>query len=175
LDRVTPLPFRFGTIVTEQQLSNYLSARKGALDTKLASVRGCVEMSVKIIWDTIEPEQHAGETDSAQGPGASFLAAKRRKILGDESKAEQASEISTWLHEQVSGLIRDELVTLRPAEKLVLSAAHLVERSRIDQYREKSAEFRRNRPELHFLLSGPWPPYSFANIELEFKTQFGVS
>jgi hypothetical protein len=175
LDRVTPLPFRFGTIVTEQQLLNYLSSRKPALETKLASVRGCVEMSVKIIWDTIQPEQHTDEAESTQGPGASFLAAKRRKILGDESKAAQASEISTWLHEQVSGLIRDELVTLRPAEKLVLSAAHLVERSRIGQYREKSAEFRRNRPELHFLLSGPWPPYSFANIELEFKTPFGVS
>jgi len=31
------------------------------------------------------------------------------------------------------------------------------------------------RPELHFLTSGPWPPYTFANIDLEFETQFGVS
>jgi len=34
---------------------------------------------------------------------------------------------------------------------------------------------RDERPDLHFLLSGPWPPYSFANIELDVKTQFGVS
>jgi hypothetical protein len=37
------------------------------------------------------------------------------------------------------------------------------------------ASIRENRPELHFLFSGPWPPYSFANIELEFKSQIGVS
>ncbi len=51
LDRTTPLPFRFGTIVTEQQLRSYISSRKPALETKLALVRGCVEMSVKIIWE----------------------------------------------------------------------------------------------------------------------------
>src|SRR5687768_2453372 len=43
LDRTTPLPFRFGTIVPEQQLRSYLSAHKPALEIKLASVRGCVE------------------------------------------------------------------------------------------------------------------------------------
>ena len=36
-------------------------------------------------------------------------------------------------------------------------------------------EARKTRPELHFLVSGPWPPYTFSNIELEFKSQFGVS
>jgi hypothetical protein len=52
---------------------------------------------------------------------------------------------------------------------------HLVESSKIQQYREKMAEVLKKWPELHFMVSGPWPPYSFANIELEFKTQFGVS
>jgi hypothetical protein len=79
------------------------------------------------------------------------------------------------LHDHVDALIRDEQVTMRPSEKLVLAAAHLVERDRIPQYREKMTAARKNRPQLHFLFSGSWPPYSFANIELEFKTQFGVS
>ena len=175
LDHTTPLPFRFGTIVTEQQLRNYISARGPSLETKLARLRGCIEMSVKIICESMQTEPSMTSSDPGSGPGASFLAAKRREILGDESKAAQATEISTWLHEQVQDLLRDEQVTLRPTEKLVLSAAHLVERTKIPQYREKLAEARHKRPELHFLLSGPWPPYSFANIDLEFKTQLGVS
>ena len=72
-------------------------------------------------------------------------------------------------------MVRDEQVTTRPSEKLLLAAAYLVERTKIKQYRNKITEVRAKRPELHFLLSGPWPPYSFANIELEFKSQFGVS
>ena len=174
LDRTTPLPFRFGTLVTEPQLENYLSARKPALETKLAEVRGCVEMSVKIIREAADDGAEPDENIN-QGAGAAFLAQKRREILGGERSAAEAATISTWLHEKVIDLIRQEQVTLRPTEKLVLAAAHLVERGKIKKYRESMAEACQARPELHFLLSGPWPPYSFANIELEFKTQFGVS
>ena len=106
---------------------------------------------------------------------STFYAAKRREILGDESNAARAAEVSQWLHEQLSSLIRNEQITRRPTDKMIVSAAHLVERGKVGQYRAKLAEMRQNRADLHFLLSGPWPPYSFANIELEFKTQFGVS
>ena len=177
LDRTTPLPFRFGTIVTEQQLQNYLSTHRPALENKLASVRGCVEMGVKIIWKASadKPKTQDKAQVSAQGVGTTFLAEKRRQIIGDEQRAAAATEISTWLHENLGGLIRAEQVTIRPTERLVLAAAHLISRDKITQYRKKAAETCQNRPELHFLLSGPWPPYSFANIDLEFKTQFGVS
>ena len=172
LDRTTPLPFRFGTLVTEQQLRSYISARKPALQMRFAHVRGCVEMSVKIIREVSKDNEAPREEITS---GTSFLKEKRRELFGSEQKATEATEISAWLHEQIDGLVRDEQVTLRPSEKLVLAAAYLVARDKIPQYKEKLASARKNRPELHFLLSGPWPPYSFANIELEFKTQFGVS
>jgi len=176
LDRTTPLPFRFGTLVTEQQLRSYIAAHKPSLKTNLDLVRGCVEMSVKIIWNVSQDDDVEREPgEGKQGIGARFLQDKRREILGDERRAAQAAEISTWLRESVVGLVRDEQVTTRPSEKLLLAAAHLVERTKIKQYRNRIAEARAKRPELRFLLSGPWPPYSFANIELEFKSQFGVS
>jgi len=178
LDQTTPLPFRFGSLVTEQQLRSYISNRKPALEKKLAHVRGCVEMSVKIIWQLPEDGNNQLQeipVAEPQGAGATFLADKRRQLLGDERRAAQAAEIAAWLSETVSDLTRDEQVTVRSSERLVLSAAHLVERAQLRHYREKIGEARENRPELHFLTSGPWPPYSFANIELEFKTQFGVS
>ena len=175
LDRTTPLPFRFGTIVSEEQLQSYISAHKPALESKLDSVRGCVEMNVKIIWKNSGEIQPAPHDEDQEGAGTAFLTEKRRQILGDEHRAAEAEKISTWVHENLSAIIRNEQVTLRPAERLVLSAAHLVERGRILPYREIVAEMQQKRIELHFLSSGPWPPYSFANIGLEFKTQFGVS
>jgi hypothetical protein len=175
LDRTTPLPFRFGTIVSEQQLQSYLSTHKAALEKKLDSLRGCVEMSVKIIWENSEEKQlETHDKTEAAAPGTSFLAEKRRQIIGDEQRAAEATEISTGLRENLGGLIREEQVTIRPTERLVVAAAHLIERDKMTQYRKKAGETCQNRPELHFLLSGPWPPYSFANIGLEFKTQFGV-
>jgi len=177
LDLTTPLPFRFGTLVTQQQLRNYLSARKPALETNLSLVRDCVEMSVKIISALEEkaPKENREEPAQEQGIGTTFLAAKRRELLGSGLRSAQAKEISTWLNETVSGLTRDVKVSVQPSEKLFLAAAHLVERAGLKQYRLKMAAARAARPDLRFLSSGPWPPYSFTNIELEFKTQFGVS
>jgi hypothetical protein len=170
LDRTTPLPFRFGTVVEEQQLKSYLTARKSALQTQLEHVRGCVEMNVKIIQqvqnDEPLPQEHRLVSE---GPGTAFLAEKRREIIGDERKAEHAAELSTLVRKALEGLIKDERITLRPSERLAFAAAHLVERSTVQTYREKMSEALKQRPELHFLVSGPWPPYSFANIELELR------
>lgn len=173
LNETTPLPFRFGTVVTDEQLRSYVTARREALAAKLAQLRGCVEMSVKIISN---PDETESEIDSGeQGPGATFLRKKQREILGGERRAAQAREVASWLHEQVGTYIRQEQVSLSPTEKLLVAAAHLVRREEVASYRERLTEARKTRPELHFLVSGPWPPYSLSNIELEFKTRFGVS
>jgi hypothetical protein len=164
LNDTTPLPFRFGTVTDEQQLRRFVASHQQALETKLAQVRGCVEMSVKIIWSTDQSELDSGP----EGPGARFLMEK-------QLRAAKAKAVAAWLKEQLEPLIRDEQMTLGATEKLIVAAAHLVERGSIAQYRDQLGEARKLRPELHFLVSGPWPPYSFSNIDLEFKALFGVN
>jgi hypothetical protein len=171
----TPLPFRFGTLASERQLKSYVSARKPKLEAKLTSVRDCVEMNVKLIWELSEKGEGGEDDIKHHGIGTAFLAEKRRALIGDERRVAQANEAAEWLRACVSGLVKDEQITVRPAERLFFTAAHLVERSKIRQYRERSAEVRTARPDFRFLSSGPWPPYSFANVELEFQSQFGVS
>lgn len=165
LDHTTPLPFRFGTLVSEAQLRDYVTARRDALVANLALVRGCVEMSVKIILELKEPP--SGQT-AGEKPGTAFLSEKRREILGSE-------ELASWLGGQIGDSVRGTRINTIVTDKLLLSVAHLVERESVERYRIKLKAARAARPELKFLTSGPWPPYSFANIDLEFPTQFGVS
>lgn len=173
LSETTPLPFRFGTVASEEKLRSYAIARREALKAKLAQVSGCIEMSVKIISNVEEKDTKVESRE--EGPGARFLKEKRLTILGGERRAEQGKQVASWLNEQVRTLVRDEEVSLCPTEKLIVAASHLVPRERAAEYRERLASAWKKRPELHFLVSGPWPPYSFCNIELEFKTRFGVS
>jgi hypothetical protein len=173
LNETTPLPFRFGSVVTEQQLVSYISTHRASLETRLAQVRGCLEMSVKIISNTGEPESDSKRDDS--GPGTAFLQQKQREIVGSERRGEEAKQVAAWLKAQVETYVRHEEVSLCPTEKLIVAAAHLIPREQVAEYRGRLAEARKTRPELHFLVSGPWPPYTFSNIELEFKTRFGVS
>jgi len=170
LGQTTPLPLRFGTVTTEQQLRTFVTTHKLTLAKKLADVRGCVEMDVKIIWQRSGSD--ASQPDETNGPGTAFLKEKQRELGGDKRLA----ELSSLLREELGSLIKDESTDLRPSDSTVLAAVfHLVENSKIQQYREKLAAVLEKRPELHFMVSGPWPPYSFANIELEFTSQFGVS
>jgi Gas vesicle synthesis protein GvpL/GvpF len=174
LNRMTPMPFRFGTLATEQQLRSFITSNKVAIANKLAHLRGCVEMDLKTTWQS--SNSAAPRPDPDAGPGTAFLREKRRELLGDEQTAAQGTALSVLLRTELGGLISDEVIALQPAEKGAPARVfHLVESSKIKEYRAKVQELREKRPELQLEISGPWPPYSFANIELEFPTQFGVS
>ena len=177
LAETTLLPFRFGTVVGEANLQSFLTARRTALLSRLALVRNCIEMSIKIIWQTPSEltvtQNHEG--DAELGAGAAFLLSKRQEILGDETLSTKANEIAAWLSSRLDGLVREGQVAVEPKQKLVLAGSYLIERSLESNYREQVAKLKEERPHLHFLTSGPWPPYTFANIDLEFATHFGVS
>jgi hypothetical protein len=174
-EQTTPLPARFGTVVTIEQLRNYVSTNHPAIKAKLAHVRDRVEMNVRMIG-TVPDTSQESKNDNVQGPGTAFLLEKQRAILREEAGAAQKSELSAWLRERLSDLIKDEKISFTPSETAILARAdHLVERADVQGYRTKMAKAIQERPDIRFMVSGPWPPYSFANIELEFSSQFGVS
>ena len=94
-DRTTPLPFRFGTLVTEQQLEatlqveNPLSKRKARTRARLR--RDEREDHMEGFRERIRLNSPFAE----QGTGTAFLAEKRREILGDERRAAEAKEIAS--------------------------------------------------------------------------------
>lgn len=173
--QTTPLPARFGTIVTVQQLSNYVSTHRQAIKAKLAHVRGGVEMNVRMIG-TLAGADPPQEAENHLGPGTAFLLEKKKEILREEAGMAQKGQLSAWLREKLGDLVKEEKISVVPSQTVILARAdHLIERVNVEEYRTKMARAVEERPEVRFMVSGPWPPYSFANIELEFKTQFGVS
>ena len=174
-EQTTPLPARFGTVVTVEQLRNYVSTHHEAIKAQLAHVRGGVEMNVRMIH-SITGADIPQQSKNVPGPGTAFLLKKRKEVLRDEAGAAQKGQLSAWLREKLGDLIKDEKISVTPSETVILARAdHLINRVNIQEYRTKMANAVEERPEIRFMVSGPWPPYSFANIELEFSRQFGVS
>ncbi len=182
LARTTPLPFRFGTLVSADRLQGYITSQRPALHESLRRVRGCVEMSVKVIWNVEATKDgeliaHGAKTENDEvldarsaaeavtlKSGTAFLSEKRRGILGDERRRAQAEEIAAWLAGRLRDTVQESSVRVRPAESLVVAASHLVKRERLGEYRECVRRAREERGDLHFLTSGAWPPYSFCEI-----------
>ena len=169
--QTSPLPFRFGTLVSAMQLNKYVESNQRSLLGLLARVRGSVEMSVKVICQPEPSDREAIERETITivegglGTGARFLAAKRREIAQGEIIKGRAGEVATWLAVNLGGTVRESVVRLHPSAGLAVAAAHLVERARLDEYRERLSAARRERPDLYFLTSGPWPPYSFVDLD----------
>lgn len=179
LARSTPLPFRFGTLVKEERLLDFIKSREADLREALARVRGAVEMSVKIIWDLEAVRREAAGAESPEGSaaaageaaspegggsGTAFLLAKRREMLGGEALKERAEALAGWFGGRLSDVARDSRVTVNPSGALVVRAAHLVGRGQVEEYRARVQVLGEERADtLRFLTSGPWPPYSFVD------------
>ena len=167
----TPLPCRFGTRAAHARLAEYVSTNEAALAAALARVRGRVEMSVKLMEKSgvrsqeSEVESEAGVADfGAAGAGTAFLLKKRREMLGEEGARRRAEEEAAWLASGVGELARETAARLSPSEAIIVRAAHLVERARVDEYRTRLRALAAERRDLRLLTSGPWPPYSFSDI-----------
>jgi hypothetical protein len=85
-------------------------------------------------------------------------------MAGREELKIKAGLVASWLDSGIGSLVREKIVTISPADAMVVRAAHLVERERVDDYRERVYSLSRERNDLRFLTSGVWPPYSFSHL-----------
>ena len=149
------LPARFGqTAADVETLTRRFADSGDRLRAALSLVEGCVQMTLRLLGLT--PPAAEG-TDPAR-PGTGYLETRRRLAAGEGFSAE------------VDGLRRDCAVLVR-AERASWSESasrltfyHLVERAMLASY---TAVVERHRPALEqagrVTISGPWPPYAFAN------------
>lgn len=152
----TPLPLRFGQwFETADDLDASLRDRGEALHAALARVSGALELGVRVL----DPAHAPDELDRASG--TAYLEALARRSRVEEEGRRRGEEVAAELKEWLGPLVRDERVRSLGAGSLV-SIAHLVDRHEIGKYRLHMDQFPPRHPELRFVLSGPWPPYGFA-------------
>jgi hypothetical protein len=155
MDRVTPLPFRFGAVVSEDTLRAFIHQNLSVLRRDLEEFRDCVEMGLKVMLPLGQPQQPATGTD--------FLNAKRRLN-------EVQQETASWVDASLVGLVRrTDVSRIDGSRSTIVRIAHLVMRNHLDAYKSHLDVLVSQRTDCRFLRSGPWAPYSFistANLAL---------
>jgi Gas vesicle synthesis protein GvpL/GvpF len=135
LDALAVLPFRYGTAVADGQHDAWLRAHHAALAPALAQVRGCVEMSVKLL------RLDSGETQA--GPEEGELRGLAEQLV-DRAKIEQ------WRY--------------RPAGSggnVIASVAFLLPRAQLGDFLARIAPIASRAVGVAVVPTGPWPAYSF--------------
>jgi hypothetical protein len=159
------LPARFNTVLrTEEAVIALLDERARDFRLALERVRGRVEMGLRVLWEPPgESEVPADQEIEGGGPGTEYLS-RRLKEEWHRAKLLQAGE---RLIQELDAPLRSLAVESRlqrfPTNRFLIAGAYLVERHRVDAFREGVMKARERFPRLRFLLTGPWPPYHFVN------------
>jgi len=167
------LPLRYGSLLEEEcQVIEHLRQHRQAYLTTLHELDGCVEMGIRVIL-----EHGKGHTPDAREPcevspcatGAEYLAARKDYFAECDRLRGRGTLVPAQLQEVFAGLfVRCRLESLPPPGSFfrvpVLSLDFLVKR----EYEEAFRQTFRTLSQAHslkMLLSGPWPPHSFASLE----------
>lgn len=135
LDALAVLPFRYGTTVADGDHDAWLRVHQPALATALAQVRGCVEMSVKLL------RLDSGEAHA--GPGEGELRRLAEQLV-DRARIEQ------WRYRPAG-----------TAGNVVASVAFLLPRAELAEFLARIAPIASRAVGVAVVPTGPWPAYSF--------------
>lgn len=173
--RFTLLPIRYGTLIEgETAARELLSSNKKQFKWQLHKLRDKVEMGVKVLWD---PKWAGNELPASEisrdsivqqlelnSPGHKFLL---QKYLMEKPKIQirqLAEQLAARIHPPLAALAEEARPRLLRTPALMYSGVYLVTRSNIPVFREEYALLKSRLKNLGFMMSGPWPPYSFAKI-----------
>jgi hypothetical protein len=143
------LPARFGhDLADEAALESAVRERLDELRKGLERVRGRVELGLRVMGESPEPASEAAS-------GRAYMEAR----LEAAARARQAA---SDLHEPLASLAAASAHSVAAKPRVLLSGAYLVSATDVEAFRSRVAELQAAHPELTFVCTGPWPPYSFA-------------
>jgi hypothetical protein len=145
------LPGRLGQDFADADaLARAVEADAEQLRSGLRRVRGCVELGLRVLRPETAP--------AAERPlgGAEYMRAR----LAEESELER---LAVETHEPLARLARAAVRRPRAAPDVLLESAYLVPVGRVEAFRSELTQVESAHPELAFVCTGPWPPYSFAS------------
>jgi hypothetical protein len=153
--RRTPalLPARFGTSARDlADLQAMVRGRERVMRGRLRAVRNRAQMTVRLVTQEKDVGRAlSGPTGNTKQTGTQYLRARQREYAVP-SFAPLRAAVRRW--------IRDERVEKRGG---VASIYHLVPRGSAERY-ESAIEEAARRAGIRMIVSGPWPPYAFADI-----------
>jgi hypothetical protein len=154
--RTTVIPVRFGTTVDDAaSLRRHLHEEAHRYLQTLDRIDGRAEVGVRLSLrpGDAETESSSGTAYRSDRPGTAYLLARHRKRDGRRRRAVRTyrTELADWF---------DQMATSSAGTDHAVSLSFLVDRSRVEAFREAIADVRASGVESADVV-GPWAPYSF--------------
>lgn len=159
---VTPVPLRFGQWAGGSEVFDQVVREQAPwYRERLAAFAASMEFGLRVARPgKKEPARDVRELRATTG--AEYMQALRERVSAERGVREGVEGVRAGISEVLGDLVREERVEEARTPHGVITVAHLVSRDHFEAYRDRAQRLRERFPELRFLLSGPWVPYSFA-------------
>lgn len=167
------LPVRFGTILADlAAVAQAIGGQYETLLADLARVGDKVELGLTILWDTpagqdeAQAEQHTASAPatpegSMPGAGTRYLEARLAEYRREAGQQTQARAVIARLRQALGPYVLEQRYRVLSSPRPAVRAAYLAQPRHIQAIQHAVDEMREKRPGFRWLLSGPWPPYTF--------------
>lgn len=164
LEGGTPLPARFGqTFATDADVAGQIREREDAWLGALERVRGMVEMTVRVRL-AIDAGDAAPVIRAEGASGREYLERLRERQRAERMRRDAVDVVRRRVGDAVGSAARAESVATIATPHRWLSISHLVARDAVPRYRAALDALAAADPMLRLAVSGPWAPYSFAEV-----------
>jgi hypothetical protein len=118
-------------------------------------------MTVRALLD---PPPASGRSAPTGESGREYLAWLRKRERKERAARAQADFLHRRISDAVLGMVREEARAPARSSACSLSVSHLVPRDAVTAYRLTIRALIESDPQLRLMVSGPWAPYSFAEL-----------
>lgn len=162
----TVLPVRCGIgVQTEEEVLALLRDRAGELRAALAALQGCAEMGLRVLCSVTAASGAEAEAGGPLSRPRSYLSSRKAYYASQDARRRELLHVAERMQRPFDGLFL-KCKTTAPSygDTPILSLQFLVRRSDTERFRDAFRRLQRQAVE-KLLLTGPWPPYSFAALD----------
>jgi hypothetical protein len=177
----TLLPMRFGSIMNSTEIiSNMLEKNYSGFQKNLQKVENKSEFGLKIFCDTgklkAELNLKSEETsETSQKPVTENKNSVFKEYINQKLKAHRLEETLMGYIDSVIAEFNGFLIELNAEKKIkkmttattIIDAVFLIEKDKKAELVRAIEDMQGKYSELNFILTGPWPPYSFVDVTLK--------
>lgn len=177
----TLLPMRFGSIMNSTEIiSTMLEKNYSGFEKNLQKLENKSEFGLKIFCDTgklkAELNLKSEETsETSQNPVTENKNSVFKEYINQKLKAHRLEETLMGYIDSVIAEFNGFLIELNAKKKIkkmttattIIDAVFLIEKDKKAELVRAIEDMQAKYSELNFILTGPWPPYSFVDVTLK--------
>ena len=178
--KLTLLPVRFGTFLkSDEDILKLVTEHYDSFYNNLLEVWDKDEFGLKVIWDyekgsekiKEESEKEEVKSDtyfSKSTVHTNYLLEKIKKHKLEDALLRHVENLIVEISKYLAQINPECKFKKMVSKSLILDGVFLIEKDKKIEFVQAIEALKLQHDDLHLLLTGPWPPYSFVEIDQSF-------